>query len=164
MTACRPEPAGRGADTCGGSGAPRRSRGLTLVELMIVVAVMAILATVAYPLYTDQVRKVRRSDGRTAVESVALAQERFYTVNGRYNVNLGSVIIDTTSSLRTGTMTLTGSSTGMTVTLRRRARCPVEAEASTSITHAARTSVSHAVRTLSRAPGCRARARRAHCA
>ncbi len=105
MTACRPEPAGRGADTCGGSGAPRRSRGLTLVELMIVVAVMAILATVAYPLYTDQVRKVRRSDGRTAVESVALAQERFFTVNGRYNVNLGSVIIDTTSSLRTGTST-----------------------------------------------------------
>jgi type IV pilus assembly protein PilE len=81
----------------------RRARGLTLVELMIVVAVMAILATVAYPLYTEQVRKVRRSDGRTAVEAVALAQERFFTVNGRYNVNLGSVVIDTTSPLRTGT-------------------------------------------------------------
>jgi type IV pilus assembly protein PilE len=69
---------------------------------MIVVAVMAILATVAYPLYTEQVRKVRRADGRTAVEMVALAQERFFTVNGRYNVNLGSVIIDATSPLRTG--------------------------------------------------------------
>jgi type IV pilus assembly protein PilE len=85
------------------SGVGRRIAGLTLVELMIVVAVMAILATVAYPLYTEQVRKVRRADGRAAVEMVALAQERFYTVNGRYNVNLATVIIDTTSPLRTGT-------------------------------------------------------------
>jgi len=62
----------------------KRQRGLTLVELMIVVAVMAIIATVAYPLYTAQVQKSRRADAKVALESLALAEERFYTIFGRY--------------------------------------------------------------------------------
>ena len=61
-----------------------KQRGLTLVELMVVVAVMAIIATVAYPMYTAQVQKTRRADAKIALESIAMAQERFYTVNGRY--------------------------------------------------------------------------------
>ena len=48
------------------------------------VAVLAILATVAYPLYTQQVQKSRRSDARVALETIAQAEERFFTVNGRY--------------------------------------------------------------------------------
>ena len=61
-----------------------RQSGLTLVELMIVVAVMAIIATVAYPLYTAQVQKSRRADAKVALQSLALAEERFFTVFGRY--------------------------------------------------------------------------------
>ena len=61
-----------------------RTRGLTLVELMIVVAIMAIIATVAYPLYTQQTQKARRAEAKTALQSLAMAQERFFTVNGRY--------------------------------------------------------------------------------
>jgi len=62
----------------------KRQTGLTLVELMIVVAVMAIIATVAYPLYTAQVQKSRRADAKVALESLALAEERYYTIFGDY--------------------------------------------------------------------------------
>ncbi|MGB5251868.1 MAG: type IV pilin protein [Sedimenticolaceae bacterium] len=59
-------------------------RGLTLIELMVVVAVLAILSAVAYPLYTNQVQKSRRADAKVALQTIALAQERFYTINGSY--------------------------------------------------------------------------------
>ena len=62
----------------------RRQKGLTLVELMVVVAVMAVLAAIAYPLYTNQTQKARRADAKVALESIALAQERYYTVFGAY--------------------------------------------------------------------------------
>ena len=58
------------------------SRGFTLVELMIVVAIVGILAAVAYPSYQDSVRKSRRADGKTALlQSVQLAERRFTQTN-----------------------------------------------------------------------------------
>lgn len=72
-----------------------KQRGLTLVELMVVVAVMAIIAAVAYPMYTAQVQKSRRADGKIALESVAMAQERFYTVSGFYAGTLSSLQVST---------------------------------------------------------------------
>ena len=68
-----------------------KQRGLTLIELMVVVAVMAILASVAYPLYTNQTQKSRRADAKIALESIAMAEERFYTINGRYAATLSSL-------------------------------------------------------------------------
>lgn len=58
--------------------------GFTLLELMIVVAVVAILAAIAIPGYQEQVRKTRRSEATAALLSVAQALERFSTVNGTY--------------------------------------------------------------------------------
>jgi type IV pilus assembly protein PilE len=63
----------------------RSQRGLTLVELMVVVAVLAILSGIAYPLYTTQAQKARRADAKIALEKLAMDQERFYTINGRYS-------------------------------------------------------------------------------
>lgn len=72
----------------------KRQKGLTLVELMVVVAVMAVLASIAYPLYTNQVTKSRRADAKVALEMIAMAEERYYTINGAYAVTLGSLTLD----------------------------------------------------------------------
>ena len=60
-------------------------RGVTLIELMIVVVVVGILAAIAYPSYQNQVRKTKRADGKTMLMEVAQGLERCYTRFGRYN-------------------------------------------------------------------------------
>lgn len=56
-----------------------RQRGLTLVELMIAVAVVGILAAIAYPSYRDQVIRSTRSEARMALELRALQLEKCFT-------------------------------------------------------------------------------------
>ena len=62
-----------------------RLKGFTLIELMIVVAIIGILAAIAYPNYTEYVRRGNRSDGRAAILTAGQASERFYTENTTYN-------------------------------------------------------------------------------
>jgi len=71
-----------------------KQAGLTLVELMVVVAVMAIISAVAYPLYTNQTQKARRADAKITLESIAMAQERFYTINGSYAATVAALSSD----------------------------------------------------------------------
>jgi type IV pilus assembly protein PilE len=60
-------------------------QGFTLIELMIVVAVVAILAAIAYPSYTDSVKKGRRAQGRTAIVQMLQQQERYMTQHNVYS-------------------------------------------------------------------------------
>lgn len=62
----------------------RLARGFTLIELMITVAIVAILASIAYPSYLDSVLKGRRAEGRTAALNLLQQQERYYTQTGSY--------------------------------------------------------------------------------
>ncbi len=64
--------------------ARRHARGFTLVELMIVAAVIAILAAVAYPAYTEQLRKSQRAEAKAAVMRAAQLLERSFTQNSAY--------------------------------------------------------------------------------
>ncbi len=61
------------------------NRGFTLIEIMITVAIVAILAAIAYPSYIDQVRKTRRSDAQAALMKTAQVLERCYTEYNAYN-------------------------------------------------------------------------------
>ncbi|WP_193589403.1 type IV pilin protein [Xanthomonas arboricola] len=58
--------------------------GFTLIELMIVVAVVAILSAVVYPSYADYVRKSRRAQAKADLVEYAQLAVRFYTVRNTY--------------------------------------------------------------------------------
>ncbi len=62
----------------------QKQNGFNLVELMIVVAIVGIIAAIAYPSYTEQVRKSRRADCSGAVTSLGSTMERYFTVNNTY--------------------------------------------------------------------------------
>lgn len=59
-------------------------RGFTLIELMIVVAVVGVLAAIAYPAYTESVLKGRRAQARAALSELLMQQERYMTQNNCY--------------------------------------------------------------------------------
>ena len=68
-----------------------RSRGFTLIELMIAVAVVGLLSAVAYPSYQQQVAKGRRTDAKQSLLELSQKLERFYTERGTYvGASLGS--------------------------------------------------------------------------
>jgi type IV pilus assembly protein PilE len=76
----------------------RRTRGFTLLELMIVVLVMGILATIAITSYGRYAYRARRADGQELLMRVANAQERYYATFNKYgddpvtgDLKLGSV-------------------------------------------------------------------------
>ena len=61
-----------------------RARGFSLIELMIVVAIMAILASVALPSYRQHVMRSHRTDATSALLRLAADQEKYYIQNNRY--------------------------------------------------------------------------------
>lgn len=58
--------------------------GFTLIELMIVVAVIGILAAIAYPSYDEYIKRGNRSEGQAFLSDVAARQERFSSQNNAY--------------------------------------------------------------------------------
>ena len=66
-------------------------RGFTLIELMIVVAAIAILAAIAIPSYTQYVQKSRRTDAKNAVLDLASREERYFSINNTYTNNAAAL-------------------------------------------------------------------------
>ncbi len=62
----------------------RHARGFTLIELMICVAIVGVLSSIAYPAFSSTVASTRRSDALLALMKVQLQQERFRSEHPSY--------------------------------------------------------------------------------
>ena len=62
--------------------------GFTLIELMVVVAILGILMVVAVPSYQEHVLVTKRSDGKVGLLEMAEKQERYYAANSSYATTL----------------------------------------------------------------------------
>jgi type IV pilus assembly protein PilE len=65
-----------------------RRNGFTLVELLIVVAIVAILASIAYPSYQNHVTRTRYADAKVKLLEIMNQQRKFFTNNNTYTTNL----------------------------------------------------------------------------
>lgn len=92
-------------------------KGFTLIELMIVVAIVGIIAAIAYPSYRDSVVRSQRADATTTVARLAAAQERFYTRSSpaTYASDFRTLLDDT--SIATGTTSISSDEGLYTISL-----------------------------------------------
>lgn len=69
----------------------RKSLGFTLIELMIVVAIAAILAAIAVPMYKKQIQKSNRATAKSALLDLARREETYYSTNNSYTLQMSSL-------------------------------------------------------------------------
>lgn len=74
---------------CRGNDPWRRQEGITLIELMVVVVIVAILASIGYPSYREHVIKTRRAEAKAALADAAAREEQFYLDNKTYTPTIG---------------------------------------------------------------------------
>ncbi len=63
-------------------------RGVTLLELMIVLVIISILAAIAYPNYREYIIRAKRTEAKAALLQIATQQERFYLQNNSFTQDL----------------------------------------------------------------------------
>ena len=63
-------------------------RGVTLIELMIVIVIISILAAIAYPGYQQYTARAKRNEAKACLLQIATLQERHYLQNNTYTVDM----------------------------------------------------------------------------
>jgi type IV pilus assembly protein PilE len=81
----------------------RTQRGITLIELMVVMAIVGILAGIAIPAYRAYVVRANRADAKVAITQTAQALERCYTNATPYAYNAASCTVPATVTVASGT-------------------------------------------------------------
>lgn len=80
--------------------------GWTMVELVIVLAVLSVLLAVAYPVYNGQLIKARRADGHALLYEAAQRQQQFFTSNNHFTDTIGSGGLEMSATSDEGYYTL----------------------------------------------------------
>lgn len=75
----------------------KTNRGFTLIELMIVVGILAVIASIAIPAYTGYIRTAKLSEAQNNLATLRLAQEEFYLENNAYFAGATTALVETAS-------------------------------------------------------------------
>ncbi|WP_444908670.1 type IV pilin protein [Microbulbifer sp. TRSA005] len=99
----------------------KKNRGFTLIELMIVVAVIGIISAIAYPSYMESVRKSNRAEAKATLNDVAQRLQRCFTAYSSYNNDncavKGEITGGKTLNSENGYYSISGALTTTTFTL-----------------------------------------------
>jgi len=76
-----------------------KNRGVTLIELMIVIVIIAVLIAIAYPSYQEHITKARRVDAQGVIMEAAQFMERHHTANYRYHQDLTGAAVTLPNNL-----------------------------------------------------------------
>ncbi|MBW1915780.1 MAG: prepilin-type N-terminal cleavage/methylation domain-containing protein [Deltaproteobacteria bacterium] len=96
----------------------RKDEGFTLIELMIVIAIIGILAAIAIPQFSAYRTRSYNSAAQSDVRNVATAQEAYYVDNSTYSANYVDLAGVTYGYMQSGNvnMGVAGDATGYTIT------------------------------------------------
>jgi len=81
-------------------------RGMTLIELMVVVAIVAILASLAVGSYRRYVLRANRTDATSALLRIQVAEEKFFLQNNAYTIDLSPAGLNVSSPTPNGFYTV----------------------------------------------------------
>lgn len=81
---------------------PARQHGFTLIEVMIVVAIIAILAAIGIPSYNEYIRRSHRAEAKNFLMAISQRMEQNYTLSGRYDQDQDGDDIDQDFINKTG--------------------------------------------------------------
>lgn len=77
----------------------RKELGFTLIEVMVTVAIVAILASIAYPSYLSQVRKSRRAEAQATMMSIAGKQQQMMLDTRSYATSVSALNVTVPASV-----------------------------------------------------------------